>query len=154
MKLKMKLKTYRNYNQNISFLNDIYKNALMGRATIPSLLVITKDVPFRVALDTQLKEYQKICTLTRKLLRNRNQSPTPLPMRARICSLTMTKLQTMFDSSTSHIAEMMIQGNTMGVISITRNIKENKDCDKEIKKLAQKLLKTEQDNIEQMKAFL
>lgn len=140
--------------QDIEFLHYIYQNALMGKTTIPSLLLITNDIPFRVALETQLKEYQKICSLARKLLRNLNQRTKPLPVGAEICSQTMTKLKTMRDKSTSHIAEMMIQGNTMGVIKIIQHTKQYRDCDKSTKKLAEKLLKTEQSNIEQMKDFL
>jgi hypothetical protein len=54
----------------------------------------------------------------------------------------------------SHIAEMMIQGSTMGIIDITKNLKEYADADKDISALANRLLKFEQQNIEEMKKFL
>lgn len=59
----------------------------------------------------------------------------------------MINLNTLTDKSTSHIAEMIIQGATMGVIDITKRIKEYSEVDEEILELANDLLKFEQRNI-------
>lgn len=42
----------------------------------------------------------------------------------------------------------------MGIIDATKNIQKYNDAGKEILQLADKLLKTEQNNIEQLKPFL
>ena len=62
--------------------------------------------------------------------------------------------ESMKDNTPSHIAEMMIQGNAMGLTKITRRLGEYDGEDKAICGLAGKLLSTEQNNIEQMKRFL
>jgi len=54
----------------------------------------------------------------------------------------------------SHISEMLIQGSTMGIIDITKKIKEYPNVDKEILDLANKLLKLEQNNVEECKKYL
>ena len=54
----------------------------------------------------------------------------------------------------SHISEMLIQGSTMGIIDITKKIKEYPNADKEILELANKLLKLEQNNVEECKKYL
>ena len=58
------------------------------------------------------------------------------------------------DSSQSNIANMMIQGNTMGV---TKSMQTMRRCDVQdaaVSRLADKLLATERTNITQMKSFL
>ena len=58
------------------------------------------------------------------------------------------------DSSSSHIAEMMIKGNTMGVNKMTRHIRNYDGKDSNIRMLAKKMLDTEEEHIREMKAFL
>ena len=63
-------------------------------------------------------------------------------------------MKTMRDHSTSKIAEMMIQGNTRGMTKSLQCLDQYSGEDKEVKALAEKLLRTEEANIEQMKPFL
>lgn len=66
----------------------------------------------------------------------------------------MINMNTIKDRTPSHIAEMMIQGSTMGIVDITKKLKEYNKADKDISELGNKLLKFEQQNVEQMKTFL
>jgi hypothetical protein len=49
---------------------------------------------------------------------------------------------------------MMIQGNTMGVQKIAQRIRQYDGDNELVGKLADKLMSTEQANIEQMKSYL
>ena len=61
----------------------------------------------------------------------------------------------MTNQSASHIAEMMIKGSTMGTVQMTKRIHDLKDKgDQEAVELAERLLKTEENNIQQLKSFL
>ena len=64
------------------------------------------------------------------------------------------KMNTLIDKTSSHIAEMMMQGNMMGVIEITKTMKNNPDADAGALKLAQDLLQTQENNIRKLKQFL
>ncbi|MPN51594.1 hypothetical protein SDC9_199242 [bioreactor metagenome] len=66
----------------------------------------------------------------------------------------MLNIQTMMDKSPSHIAEMLITGSTMGTIDAIKNIKKYKDAEPSILELMNDLKKFEENNIEQLKAFL
>ncbi|WP_242878733.1 hypothetical protein [Clostridium beijerinckii] len=66
----------------------------------------------------------------------------------------MINLNTLVNKTSSHISEMMIQASTMGIIDITKRIKEYPNADKEILDLANKLLKLEQNNVEECKKYL
>ena len=65
-------------------------------------------------------------------------------------------MNTMIDASSSHLAEMVIEGSTMGITDTTKVINEyenDPEC-REAVELARKIVKFEQDNIEIMKKYL
>lgn len=49
---------------------------------------------------------------------------------------------------------MIIQGSTMGIVDITKKLKEYSVADMDISALAERLLKLEQQNVDEMKKFL
>ena len=59
-------------------------------------------------------------------------------------------------ATSSHIADMMIQGATMGVTDTTKLIREyeNTSCSEEALKLARDTVKYEEESIERLKKFL
>ncbi|MNJ03052.1 hypothetical protein D3C73_1632290 [compost metagenome] len=65
-----------------------------------------------------------------------------------------TKMNIQKDDSHSHIAEMIIKGSTMGVTDVTKHLNKFDDVDSDIINLANKLLKIEENNIEEMKNYL
>ena len=60
----------------------------------------------------------------------------------------------MMSPTDSKIAEMMIKGSTMGITKNIKNIHKYDGMSGDIMMLANKLVATEQDNIDQMKKFL
>ena len=58
------------------------------------------------------------------------------------------------DSSPSHVAEMMIKGNTMGVNKLVRSLREYDRNDSNITLLAKKLLDAEEEHIRELRAFI
>ena len=69
-------------------------------------------------------------------------------------SYVTSSMKTIKDHSPSKIADMMIQGSTMGITKMIKRINEYDGEDEQILDLARKQVKTEQANIEQMKKFL
>ena len=66
----------------------------------------------------------------------------------------MINMQTMTDKSPSHIAEMLIIGSNMGIINAVKKLKEYKDAEPDIIALMERLLRFEENNVQQLKAFL
>ena len=73
---------------------------------------------------------------------------------ARLSSEVMSTMQTLADSSDSKIAEMTIKGNNMGITKGLKQLPDYEGNDRQVRSLAEKLLSTEQANVEQMKPFL
>ena len=120
-------------------LQYIYQTTEMGRDGIQSVLPHAEDETFHQALE-QLQE--------------RGQEPKGLNPMVKASSEMMSAMKTMADHSTSKIAEMMIQGNTMGMTKSLKHLHDYHGKDERVRDLANKLLKTEEANIQQMKKFL
>ena len=88
------------------------------------------------------------------MLRELGGQPENISAMSKISSQMMTTMKTMTDSSVSHIADMMIQGSSMGVTKIIQHKNDYDQSNPRITALADKLLKTEQNNIEELKKFL
>ena len=56
-------------NTNVELLNFIYKNAEMGKQTLPQLLEVCEDASFREVILSQLREYQEICEAAASMAR-------------------------------------------------------------------------------------
>ena len=66
----------------------------------------------------------------------------------------MTRVKLNRRNTDSKIADMMIQGNTKGMIKGLKNIHQFPDQDDQVSTLSQKLLDCETANIRQMQTFL
>ena len=141
-------------NDSLALLHNIMKNAEMGVNTITELVKLAKDTGFRQALQSQLNEYQQIFKEANELIFENDQDPKGLNAYQKASTYMMLKMNTLTDSSSSHIAEMIMQGNAMGIISITKWLRLLEDHNEKAVALGQKLLETEQHNFESMKQFL
>lgn len=135
-------------------LNHIYQTAEMGGEGIEAVLKYADEPKLTEALNSQLSEYRKMQHSAGEMLRERGEEAKGTNPMAKVSSEMMSAMKTMADHSATKIAEMMIQGSTMGV---TKSIRTIRDCtlhDERVRDLANKLLKTEEANIEEMKQFL
>lgn len=140
--------------QDTELLQFIHKTAQMGVDGLRDVEPMVHENALHSALARQMKEYQCIAGCAGRMLEERGeQAVTPSPM-ARLSAEIMASAKTMLDSSSSKIAEMIIQGNTMGITKGTKHLNDYNGNDRRVKALAQKLIATEQANVEQMKAFL
>ena len=126
----------------------------MGVNTIEQLLGIVEDEDFKRHIDYQLNEYRQINDESKKLLDRLGYEEKGVGAFSEISAYMMINFKTLRDKSASNIAEMLINGSTMGIIQATRNLKKYKDEDKEFLALMEKLLKTEENNFQQLKKFL
>ena len=135
-------------------LGHIYQTAEMGREGIRSVLKYAREPKLVDALNSQYDEYGRLQNAAGSLLQARGEAPRGLGPVAKASSEVMSTVKAMADHSPANIAEMMIQGSTMGVTKSLRTIRTCDVKDEGVRRLADKLLKTEQANIEEMKRFL
>ena len=124
-------------------LSSLLKTTQMGQVGIRSVAKAAEGEQMKKALKDQLLEYNKIEEETYALARKRGWQLKELNPMAR----TMADID-------SRIAEMMVQGNTRGVIKSLKNMHRYHQNDGSVAMLAQKLLDCENNNIKQMEGFL
>lgn len=140
--------------QEAELLRHVYQTAEMGQDGIRSVRNYAKDPALVQALNRQLGEYQQIQASAGGMLRARGIEPEGVGALAKLSAEAMSAMKTMVDHSATKIAELMIQGSTMGVTKSLRTIRDCELKDPRVRDLADKLLETEQTNIEEMKQFL
>ncbi len=141
-------------NNNIIFLEFILKNTEMGYKAIECLINETNEHAFKKILNDELIEYKEIHEEAKKLLEKFCSDKHHKSQINDITTYIMIKMNLIKNKSTSHLAEMMVQGSNMGIIDITKKINSFKDVDKDVYKLATRLLKFEEKNIEILQPFL
>ena len=138
---------------DIPMLNAIHRATQMGSYGIKTVLNETGDRRFRAALRQQLAEYEELSGEAARLLHGHGVTPKSVNPMARLGSAMTSKMRVR-SSPTSKIAELMLQGNTRGMIKSMHNIRTMGILDPKVSSLSNRLLQTEQANIDQMKQYL
>lgn len=140
--------------ENLELLNELYKNSKMGEETIQTLLPSVEDQKLKADLEKQRDVYLDICQKSRQEISKRNAHPEKISAMTKMSANMGVKMNTLIDKSSSHIADMMIQGSTMGIVSATEGLNNHPNADKPVTDLAKDIVRFEQDNIERMKRYL
>lgn len=140
--------------ENMSLLNDIYQNSKMGEESIKALLPSVDDPNLKNDLQTQMVGYTKLYAKAQQEIVGRKGEPKENGILEQVSVRTGVKMNTMIDSTPSHIAEMMIEGSNMGIVSLTKQMKRHPGIDSKVKQLADELLNFEENNIQRLKSYL
>ena len=135
-------------------LSSVLKTTQMGQVGIRSVLDASMRPGLRKALESQLQEYDSIETEAHAIAFQRGWEVKELDPGVRFFSDMMTRMKLNRRNTDSKIADMMIQGNTKGMIKGLKNIHQFPDQDDQVSTLSQKLLDCETANIRQMQSFL
>ena len=135
---------------DIELLQYVHETAEMGIEGLNSLDGQVRDDSLRRVLSQQGAEYRQIADQAERLLRSLGEEPRDPGLLAKVSA----EVKTLADPSASNIAEMVIQGNTMGATKSTRHLGDYAGGNREIRNLAERLLHTEEANAAQMKQFL
>ena len=139
---------------NKELLSSLLKTTQMGQVGIRSVLDTSMRPGLRKALQSQLQEYDSIETEAHSIATQRGWELKELDPAIRMMSDMMTRMKLGGRNSDSKIADMMIQGNTKGLIKGIKNLHQFDGEDEQIQILSQKLLDCENANIRQMQTFL
>lgn len=135
-------------------LSSLLKTTQMGQVGIRSVEKAANGTRLKQALKSQLEEYNKIEEQTYALAKQRGWQLAELNPMARTMADMATRGKLMYGKNDSKIAEMMVQGNTRGVIKSLKNLHRYHQNDGQVTAMAQKLLDCENENIKQMEGFL
>lgn len=141
-------------NVDLDLLEKTYQNASIGITAIEAVLDKASDKQFGNDLQRQLRDYQELADKAKNQLQKNGAKVKDKSIYDKTMMKGNVKMNTLINSSDSHIAQMVIQGSTMGVTQMTKLIHASENADGTSKKIAQEFVQKEEQNIEVMKSYL
>lgn len=141
-------------NPTQKLLQSIVENARVGLDGCEQLIRRADDAAIRDELMTQRGQYQFFVQNAERALFAAGARPHARSCISRMGMWMGIQKDTLTDVSPAHIAEMLIQGATMGVIEMTRDRAELADADEEALQLADDFIASQQAAIDRCKQQL
>lgn len=144
-------------NENEEILEYIYQTSNMGYQSTKDLInsLKGKDNKIKKILEEIEKNYEKYYKESEKMLNKQDIKAKPIGIMAKAMSKMSITKEMMSDNSDANIANMLIQGLTMGNLELTKHIDNyEKTADKKNINLAKSLRKFGEEYIEKLKVYL
>lgn len=144
-------------NENEEILEYIYQTSNMGMESTKDLInsLKGKDNKIKKLIEEIEKNYEKYAKETQKLLNKKDLKAKPIGMMAKAMSKMSITKEMISDNSDANIADMLIQGLTMGNLELSKHIDTyEKTADKKVINLAKSLRKFGEEYIEKLKEYL
>jgi hypothetical protein len=135
-------------------LTYIMQSAEMGCQGIKDVRAAKCGAAMDSVLCGQMVRYGKIYSTAGNMLRSLGEEVHHVSPMAKTMARVTANRDLRRDGSPSHIAEMMIKGNTMGVNKMAQHLRDYDRTDPNITLLAKKMLDVEQAHISELRSFL
>ena len=139
---------------DLALLNEAYRNTKMGLEAINTVISKVYDEDLALDLNRQAVRFMSLEDKVTDKIREASRRPEAASPVGKAVRWTSIQANTLLNTSTEHVADLMIQGNTRGITDLMKVVKANKSVQKEYYELAQELMDFEEKNIEKLKAYL
>ena len=141
-------------NNDLTLINEVYRNAKTAILSIDAILSDVHEMYFFTELKAQKDGYSAILEEITTYMNDNGYTQNDVPPLKKTGMNFGIKMNTMFDSSTTHLAELMINGTLMGIFELTRLINGGKTNNEDIINFARKLVDLEDNYESRLKKFL
>lgn len=143
-------------DKNHEFINAMYQDASMALDSLTMLIykLKTRDNKIKEVIEKCINGYEKHLKIIKKYMKDNNYEIKSIPIINKMGAYMGINMEVMKDNSDSRIADMLIQGITMGVLNTSKNINKYKDASKDIILIAKDFLKHQEESIEKLKKYL
>lgn len=140
----------------VELLSEMYRNATMGSENLTSVIPIIKDKFLLSNVTSQIEAYAGYAREAENQLKKHGVKPKEEKLMKKLMSRGGIAVNTMFDSSDSHIAEMIEKGTRMGVEQLEEKQAEltRRGCDSEAEKLCGEMISFEREEDAKIKDFI
>lgn len=134
-----------------ALLHTIFSCAKMGHDNCEKLMAYIQEDAFYDVVHSQRDAYRRILQKAEGALQEEPEGKGVLQKAMAQC---MIRLQALTDRSSSHLAEMMLQGGLMGVVEIQKALHTHTHASLPARRLSAIFLQLQQDHMEALKRFL
>ena len=140
--------------KNLKILKEIHKATKMGMNSISFVAEKLDNNELKDNLSFQYTQYGQVMDRVNKLYENYGEIPEDKNVMNTIMGWTGVQMNTMTDKTPSHIAEIMIEGTTMGIIEGRRLLNNNPSMDTDVKQILNDFVVMQEDSVETLKKYL
>lgn len=141
-------------NNENELIDKIYENVRMGSFAIDCIIEKIKNEELAKVLRKQNKYYLDMVLQIQNLSRKLNFELKDINFFEKSMSFVSIKMKTLMDNDSPKIAEMLIQGTTMGITDTLKAKTEFQTENEEILELVNNLTKHEEKFVDSLKTFL
>ncbi len=141
-------------SQEVTVYREIQKNAEMGMKAIDTISDVVHDEALSMQLSRQSIKYSELYNEATKQLLEAKAEGYKSSALSDAMLRTGIHYNTMLNTSTGHIAELMIKGSTNGIIEMEKVLKHNEEAGERPVNLARKMIELEERNVERLKQYL
>lgn len=139
---------------DLTILRELNKGVKIGMDSLTFVSDKVGDEVMKDNLSYQYKLYNEILDETSDLFSKYGEVPNDSDLGTKMMNWTGVQFNTITDKSNSHIAQLLIQGNTMGIIEGRKLLNNNPNADKDIRNVLNKFITIQENNVEKLKTFL
>jgi hypothetical protein len=141
-------------NTDFEVLNEVYKGAKMGMDAITYMTDKITNDEFSKEIKRQYNDYEEIARKVMDTVNKNSGKLDDVPTKDKLMGWTSVKMNTMMDDTTSHMAEMLIQGTVMGIVEGVKLSNKYPNLNVEAESLVDQFVKIGEDNIQVLKKYL
>lgn len=141
-------------NYEVDFLNRLYQNSKMGEHSIDVILKSVKNPRLQYSLQKQKEGYSQLSRKAERQIHLKREVPQDNSRLTRLSSAIGIHMNTLTNKKPSHLAQMLIQGSTIGMIDATQHLHKYQYVSPKVKGLANEMIQFEEENIQKLKHFL
>ena len=141
-------------NVNKKAVLDVYKNAHIALQSLNDLIPSVSDKDLKKELKAQVDGYSEVINEVKAYLKKKRIKEQDIGVLKKAMLWGSIKMNTLFNTSRNHIAEIMVKGTNMGIIELTAMKNEKENFNEDVVALIDRLLELEEKYAERLKKYL
>lgn len=141
-------------DKNLEVLKEVCKGVKMGMDAISYVSDKVEDPEFKSTLKHEYSMYNNILDKVDDAYSNYGELPGDSSFKDKAMLWYGIQVNTIKDSSTTKIAELLVQGTNMGIIEGRRLLNHNEGLDTDVNKLLNDFVDFQEKSLEKLKQYL
>ena len=142
------------YENNIELLDAAYKNVRMASFAIDCIIDKIEDKSLEDLLRKQNDCYLNYVEKIEKLSEELKHKPKDINIMLKGMSFASIKTKSMMNNETPHLAEMLVQGTTMGITDTLKAKSEFPSNNQKLNSIVDEIVNCEEKFVQSLKNFL
>lgn len=138
----------------LELLKEVSSGSIMGMNSIEQVSEYVEDIKLLKVLEKYRDKHSQILKDVAEMLREEGKEPEKPGKMASMMSWITAEMKLMMKNDSTQVAKLMMDGCNMGIQTITEKMHEYKNAENEAVKIAESLVKLEEEFHKELKKFL